>query len=101
MALRAVALAGSPPRVLNITGPETLSIRVLATQFGQLLGRQPLFVGSEAPNALLNNAGLAHKLFGPPRVPLGQIVAWVAAWVRRDGPTLGRPTKFQARDGKF
>ncbi len=101
LALRALAAAETPPRVLNVTGPETLSIRALAEQFGQILGRLPLLVGSEAPNALLNNAGLAHKLFGRPRIPAGQIIEWVADWVRRGGPTLGKPTKFQARDGRF
>jgi hypothetical protein len=25
----------------------------------------------------------------------------VAEWVEQDGPMLGKPTKFEARDGKF
>jgi len=100
-ALCALALAESPPRVLNITGPETISIRHLAIQFGALLGREPALVGVEQPNALLSNAGAAFKLLGYPRVPLAQIVEWVAAWVKAGGPTLDKPTKFQVRDGRF
>jgi uncharacterized protein YbjT (DUF2867 family) len=100
-ALRALALAETPPRILNVTGPETLSIRYLAAQFGELLGREPLFEGVEQPDALLNNAALAFKLLGYPRVPVGRAIEWVAEWVRMDGPTLAKPTKFQVRDGKF
>jgi nucleoside-diphosphate-sugar epimerase len=101
LALRALALAETPPRVLNVTGPETISIRALAAQFGRLLGREPLLIGSEQPNALLSNAGLAHALLGRPRVPLDRVIEWAADWVRRGGPTLGKPTKFETRDGRF
>jgi len=101
VALRALAVVENPPRVLNLTGPETVSIRALAGEFGRLLGREPILVGAEQEDALLNNAGRTHALFGLPRVGLGQMVAWVADWVRRGGPTLGKPTKFQARDGRF
>jgi nucleoside-diphosphate-sugar epimerase len=101
VALRALVSAESPPIVLNLTRPETVSIRALAGEFGRLLGREPILVGAEQRDALLNNAGRAHALFGPPRVRLEQMIEWVADWVRRGGPTLGKPTKFQARDGRF
>jgi hypothetical protein len=26
---------------------------------------------------------------------------WVADWVKRGGPSLGKPTKFEVRDGTF
>lgn len=101
VALRALAVVENPPRVLNLTGPETVAMGALAGEFGRLLGRAPILVGAEQGDALLNDAGRAHALFGLPRVGLGQMVAWVADWVRRGGPTLGKPTKFQARDGQF
>ena len=100
-ALRALALAQEPPLPLNVTGPETISVRSLAQQLGKALGVEPLFVGSEQPEALLNNAGLAHSLLGYPRVPLGTIIAWVAEWVRLGGETLDKPTKYQVRNGRF
>jgi hypothetical protein len=28
-------------------------------------------------------------------------VQWVAAWIKQDGATLGKPTHFQEREGKF
>lgn len=100
-ALRALELASVPPRVLNITGPEIIAIRALAERLGRLLGREPPFTGCESEVALLNNAGSAHALFGLPRVPLGRIVEWVADWVRNDRPTLGKPTHYGVRDGRF
>ena len=100
----ALALLGqtaSPPLVLNVAGPETLSVRQLALAFGQLLDRTPTFVGTEATEALLSNAGRCHRLFGHPRVSIGQLMAWIAAWVRAGGVLWDKPTKYQVRDGKF
>ena len=100
--LQALALCASPAEVLNVSGPETVSVRWLASRFAALLNTAaPNFVGVEAPTALLNNAGRCHRLFGYPRVPLERMVEWVADWVARDGPTLSKPTHFEVRDGRF
>ncbi len=101
VALRALAHASTPPLVLNVTGPETVSIRALAEQFGRIFGKQPRFVGAEQPDALLANAARSHALFGPPQVPLERIIHWTAEWIRGGGPTLAKPTHFNVRDGKF
>lgn len=101
IALRSLLLAESPPRVLNLTGPETVSIRWLASRFGDLFGRTPSFVHQEAETALLSNAGACQRLFGYPRVSLGEMVEWTAEWVRSGGPTLGKSTHFQEREGRF
>jgi hypothetical protein len=99
--LRALRHASPACPVLNVTGPETVSVRWLATQFGQRLGREALFSGEEAPDALLSNAARAFTLFGYPRVALGTLIDWVAAWVAQGGRALGKPTKFEVRDGRF
>ncbi|NLN20011.1 MAG: NAD(P)-dependent oxidoreductase [Firmicutes bacterium] len=101
IALRSLLLASSPPTVLNVTGPEIVSIRWLAERFGELLGRKPVFVGEEQPTALLSNASRAHQIFGYPRVSLRQMIEWTAEWVKRGGETLGKPTRFQEREGRF
>jgi nucleoside-diphosphate-sugar epimerase len=101
MSLCAFAHVSSPPFVLNLAGPETLSVRRVAEEFGRLLGKEAAFEGSEAPDALLSNGQLGHRLFGYPRVSAGQMMAWVADWVRRGGPTLGKPTHFESREGRF
>ena len=101
IALRALTLAAAPPRVLNLTGPETVSVRWLAQRFGDLLGREAQLSGVESPTALLNNAARCFRHFGYPTVPLDTMVEWVAGWVSRGARTLGKPTHFQEREGKF
>jgi len=99
--IRALEIAGSPPAVLNLTGPETLSVRRVARQFGDLFGMEVTYSGEEAPTALLSNAGFCFRRFGYPRVPAQQIIEWTAHWVKIGGPTLNKPTHFETRDGKF
>lgn len=99
--LRSFGICASPPRLLNLTGPETVSIRQLATRFGELLERTPTFVGEEAATGLLSNAGQSNALFGYPRVSLDTMIRWVAHWVMQGGRALGKPTHFETRDGKF
>jgi nucleoside-diphosphate-sugar epimerase len=101
MALCAFAQLSSPPTVLNLAGPELLSVRRVAEEFGRLLGRPVAFCGAEAADALLSNAQRAHARFGYPSVPVGRLIGWVADWVRRGGASLDRPTHFEVRDGKF
>src|SRR5262249_8885678 len=101
MALQALARAASPPCVLNIAGPELLSVRWLAKQFGQLLGQHVLLRGQESAEAFLSNAQQAYRWFGYPRVNVAQMVEWIAAWVRMGGLNLGKPTHFEVRNGVF
>jgi len=101
VALRAFAHAQSPPLILNLTGPETVSIRAVAQRFGQLFGLEPILTGAEAATALLNNASRCHALFGYPSVSLDQMIQWIAHWVGLGGRSLGKPTHFEQRDGKF
>jgi nucleoside-diphosphate-sugar epimerase len=90
-----------PPLVVNVTGPETVSIRLLAHRFGEQFGREPVLVGAEADTALLSNAGRAHRLFGYPRVPLEQMITWVTEWLKGNGRLLGKPTHYETRDGRY
>ena len=99
--LRTLLHCQSPPMLLNLTGPEIVSIRWLATRFGEIFGKAPFFEGVEADTALLSNAARCHQLFGYPRISLEQMVQWVARWVEIGEMTLGKPTKFEVRDGKF
>ena len=99
--LRTLLHCQSPPMLLNLTGPEIVSIRWLATRFGEIFGKSLVFEGIEADTALLNNAARCHQLFGYPRISLEQMVQWVAHWVEIGEMTLGKPTKFEVRDGKF
>ena len=101
VALRAFAHSQSPPLLLNVTGPETVSVRQIALRFGALFNKPPHFEGEEAETALLSNASQCHQRFGYPRVSLAEMVEWVAEWVQIGGTTLRKPTYFEVRDGKF
>ena len=98
--LMALAHASVPPLVLNLTG-DKFRIRDAAVRLGQLMGRTPRFGGEEQPTALLSNAARCRALFGPPQASLEQLLAWTAHWVASGGRTLGKPTRFQVRDGRF
>ncbi|HPK02742.1 MAG TPA: NAD-dependent epimerase/dehydratase family protein [Candidatus Sumerlaeota bacterium] len=100
-ALQALALADSPARVLNLTGPETISIRRVALEFGKLMDREPVFVGEENGFGYLSNAMRANRLFGNPRVPVGQVILWIAHWFQNQGVLLGKPTQFETQDGQY
>ncbi|WP_406098670.1 NAD-dependent epimerase/dehydratase family protein [Streptomyces sp. NBC_01013] len=86
---------------LNLTGPETASVRRIAQWFGEEFDKEPLLTGAEAPTALLSDASRCHALFGYPDVALRTLVEWQADWLRRGLPLSGKPTKFQVRDGRF
>jgi nucleoside-diphosphate-sugar epimerase len=101
MSLESLACATIPPNVINITGPDLLSVRWIAEEFAKRLGRGVRFAGQEASDALLSNAQKAFELFGRPRVSVLQLIDWIADWVSRGGPTLAKPTHFEERAGRF
>ena len=101
MSLQSLAFASAPPFVINIAGPELLSVRRVAEQFGERLGKPVRFEGQESPDALLSDAKQAYDLFGRPRVDADQMIGWIADWVARGGTTLAKPTHFEERSGRF
>ncbi|HEX7087965.1 MAG TPA: NAD(P)-dependent oxidoreductase [Vicinamibacterales bacterium] len=101
MALCALDHAASPARILNIAGLQELRVRGLAEAFGRRFGRPPVFTGTEAPDALLSNGHDTARLLGAPRVAVERMIDWIADWVMSGGPALGKPTRFEVRDGRF
>ena len=101
MSLQSLAIASSPPDVINITGPELLSVKSIAKQFGEVLGKPVRFEGSESNDALLSNARKSHELFGMPQICAKQMIEWIGDWVKRDGSTFAKPTHFEERTGNF
>ncbi len=99
--LQSLAHASTPPLVLNIAGPELLSVRRIAEDFAERWKTPVHFEGLETGDALLCNAQKACQLFGYPTVPVGQMMTWIADWVERGGANLAKPTHFENRDGKF
>ncbi len=101
MVLRALGRCTVPSSPLNVSGPETVSVRWLAESFGERLGKAPVFIGAEAADAWLVDTAQAMRLFGPPSVPLGKLVDWTADWIARGMPSLGKDTHYDTRDGTF
>jgi nucleoside-diphosphate-sugar epimerase len=101
MVLRALDHVSTPPTIVNVAGPDTLSVRQVAEQFGKLFDKQVTFTGEEAHDALLSNGQLGFRLLGQPRVSAEQMIRWVADWQSRGGATYGKPTRFEVRDGNF
>jgi len=99
-AFRGLSLCESPPRPLVVTGPEVVSVREAAEAFGRRLGRPPRFAGDSGP-ALLGDPSSCASLLGEPEVEIARLLDWVAAWVQQGGRSLGKPTHFEATDGRF
>ncbi|WP_199547530.1 NAD-dependent epimerase/dehydratase family protein [Streptomyces sp. N35] len=86
---------------LNLTGPETASVRVLAERLGERLDVTARFTGEPPATSLLSDATLCHSLFGYPDLPLGALIDLQANWLLAGGETWDKPTKFERRDGRF
>jgi len=100
-ALRLLAHCTTPTSPINVSGPDVVSVRALAEEFGKRFVKKPIITGTEAPTAWLVDTRAAQKLFGPPRVPLSAMLDWQADWIARGMPDLGKPTHFETRDGKY
>ncbi len=100
-ALRLLAHCTAPATPLNVSGAEVVGVRQLAEAFGQRFGKPVAVTGREAPTAWLVDTRAAQALFGAPRVSLDTMIGWQADWLRRGGASLGKPTHFETRDGKY
>jgi hypothetical protein len=100
-ALRCLAHCEIPVSPINVSGHEILAVRDLAAKFGEYFGREPVLTGTEEPTAWLTDTSQAVKLFGLPVVDTGQLIAWTADWVARAMPSLGKPTHYEVRDGRY
>ena len=100
-ALRCLAQCTVPTSPLNVSGPESISIRWLAHELAARLGCKAQIVGTEASTAWLTNTAAAARLFGDPSVALTRMLDWTADWIARGLPMLDKPTHFEVRDGRY
>lgn len=99
--LRSLLHCAAPPFVLNVTSPESYSVRWLATELGQEMGMEPVFAGETGSSALLSDARRCLQMFGTSPVSIRQLIAWTAKWVRSGRVLWNKPTHFEVQDGKF
>jgi nucleoside-diphosphate-sugar epimerase len=100
-ALRCLAHCETPTSPINVSGHEILPVRDLAAKLGARLRREPIIVGNEEPTAWVTDTSHAVRLFGLPIVDTEKLIAWTADWVSRSMPSLGKPTKYEVRDGRY
>ncbi|MDE2375637.1 NAD-dependent epimerase/dehydratase family protein [Bradyrhizobium sp.] len=100
-ALRCLAHCTTPTSPINVSGHEILAVRDLAAKFGARFGRAPVLIGKEQPTAWLTDTSQAVGLFGLPVVDTDRLIGWTADWVARAMPSLGKPTKYEVRDGRY
>jgi len=101
IALECLPHASAPPFIVNVTGAERLSVRALAMAFGERFGVTARFSGAEREDALLSDTSRMRATFAAPEMPLDDMLDRVADWIERGGSLLGKPTRFEARDGRF
>lgn len=101
VAIRSLLHTDAPASILNITGPETASVRYVAQELAHLLQKEVTFTGEEIPQAYLNNAARCFDLFGYPTISLQTLIQWQASWVLNGGKTIDAPTHFEERTGSY
>lgn len=101
IALRCLHHCHVPAKILNVTGPEILSVRWIAEEFGRIFNITPTFSNQEENTALLSNAAECFHLFGYPRLTAKAMIQLIADWLSSGGKLLNKETHFQEREGKF
>ena len=101
IAIRGLLHASSPACIMNVTGPETVSIKKAAIMLGEYLGKEPIFEGEPGNDAYLNDASQAMEIFGYPSVAANTLIRWQAEWLLDGGRTLGKPTHYEERKGSY
>ena len=101
IAIRGLLHCESPMKIMNVTGPETVSIKQASIKLGKYLGKEPVFEGEEGNTAYLNNAGRAMETFGYPEVSAETLIKWQAEYILDGGRVIDKPTHFEERKGSY
>ena len=86
---------------MNITGPELLIVKDVASKLAAGLGKEITFTGESKDLAYLCNAQKAIALFGYPTVATDTMIRMQADWIKQGGSSLCKPTHFEVNTGKF
>lgn len=92
-------VASVPPKILNLTGTENVSVRAMAERLGELMGIKPKFTGTPKGTSLLGKADEMARLLGPPKTSLEEGLRRIARSVMAHEFPLDHPTQWEKRDG--
>jgi len=101
IAIRGLLHCESPMKIMNVTGPEIVSIKRTAEKLGKYLGKAPVFEGEEGNTGYLNNASRCVELFGYPDVSPETLIRWQAEYILDGCRTIDKPTHFEERKGSY
>lgn len=101
IAIRCLNHCSVPAKILNVTGPEIVSLRWLGEQFGKMFGVTPVFINEEQSTAFLANAAECFRLFGYPKVTLLQMMELIVEWLNQNRKIVDKPTHYSERKGKY
>ncbi|MBQ8720275.1 MAG: NAD(P)-dependent oxidoreductase [Clostridia bacterium] len=101
IAIRGLLHASSPMCVMNVTGPETVSIKRASEKLGKYLGKTPIFEDEAGNTAYLNDSSRAMELFGYPDISAETLIRWQAEYILDGARTLDKPTHFEERKGSY
>lgn len=87
-------------RALNVTGP-VISVRALTQQLASTGSVAWRASGVEYDNALIANTVALQALLPFESLPLETLLSWTLHWIAGGGRLLGKPTKFEVRDGRY
>lgn len=100
-ALLALSQARSPANIMNITGPEILTLQDVAGEFEKHMKKKALIENHPGDKSYLNNSEKAFGLFGRPSVNSAELIKMQAEWIMNGGKALNKPTHFEVNNGKF
>jgi hypothetical protein len=100
-ALRLLAHCTTPTSPLNVSGATFPRVKDVAHAFGERFGRAVRTTGTEGSTAWLTDTRRAQALLGPPAIGVDTMIDWTADWLLHGGASLGKPTHFESRDGRY
>ena len=101
-AIRSLLHCNNPPELLNVTGPEGISVRWAAETLGKMMGKTPVFTGTQSGKAVVfANTSKLNRLMGYPAMPLLEMMKMTADWISSGGSYINAPTHFEQTDGNY
>ncbi len=91
-------VASVPPKVLNMTDAEKVSVRAMAERLGELMDIEPKFTGTPKGTSLLGKADEMARLLGTSKTSLDEGLRRVARSVLAREFPLNKPTQWEKRD---